>query len=606
MLDDECQTATAEAAATPYNQTVLSALRRLLPYLGRSRRPILLGLTCAVFSNLFTLLTPWVLKFAVDDLTAGVTRGKLGKYAVALLAISACGGVFRYAMRRLIIGASRKVEYDLRSDFFAHLQRFPREYFDRARTGDLMSRASADLGAVRMMAGPAAMYAVSTSVLAVAAIGMMFWLDATLTLLILPGLPLVSLMVKYFGQAIHTRFEQIQAQLAEISAIAQESLAGVRVVRAYGQEEAERRKFLAANDEYVARNRRLILLQACFYPSMTFGFGLAIVAFLYLGGREVIRGELTLGEFVAFNGYLGQLAWPLIAFGWVTNMFQRGLASWQRMLDVLDTPPSIVDSPTARPLPQPVRGELRVRHLTYGYASGPEVLHDIDLQVPAGATLAIVGATGSGKSSLVHLLVRLYDPPPGTVFIDGHDVRDVPLSDLRAAIAFVPQETFLFSTTLEDNIAFGAAGIPAADRLARVEDVAAVARLDKDVAQLADGYQTRVGERGLTLSGGQKQRTAIARALMTGAPVLVFDDALSAVDTYTEEEILTRLRKVTANRTTIIVAHRISAVRHADQIIVLDGGRIVERGTHEMLAQAGGPYSELVHQQQLEAELAVS
>jgi ATP-binding cassette subfamily B multidrug efflux pump len=567
---------------------------------------MLLGLLCATASNLFTLLTPWVLKYAVDDLTASVTRAKLGWYAVALLAISACGGIFRYYMRRLIIGASRKVEYDLRSDFFAQLQRLPREYFDKARTGDLMSRASADLGAVRMMAGPAAMYAVSTGVLAIAAVAMMLWIDVRLTLLIVTFTPLVSLMVKYFGQAIHTRFEQIQAQLAEISAITQEALAGVRVVRAYGQEAAERQKFLAANDEYVARNRKLILLQASFFPSMTFGFGLAIVAFLYLGGREVIRGSLTLGEFVAFNGYLGQLAWPLIAFGWVTNMFQRGLASWQRMLQVFDAVPSIVDSPGARLLPEPVRGDLRVRHLTFAYDNGPVVLHDIDLHVPAGSTLAIVGATGSGKSSLVHLLIRMYEPPPGTVFVDGHDVREVRLADLRRAIAFVPQETFLFSTTLEDNIALGAHLLADAERRQRVEEAAAIARLDKDVMQFAEGYQTRVGERGLTLSGGQKQRTAIARALMTGAPILVFDDALSAVDTYTEEEILSRLRAVTAHRTTLIVAHRISAVRHADQIIVLDEGRIIERGTHDTLAFAGGPYSELVRQQQLEAELAVS
>lgn len=565
-----------------------------------------LGLSCAVASNLFSLLTPWVLKYAVDDLTVGVTRTKLGLYAAALLAIAAVGGVFRYAMRRLMIGASRTVEYDIRSDFFAHLQRFPREYFDRARTGDLMSRASADLGAVRMMAGPALMYTVSTGVLAVAAVAMMVSIHMRLTLLVVTGLPLVSLMVKYFGQAIHTRFERIQEQLAEISAIAQESLAGVRVVRAYGQEDAERRKFLVANDEYVARNKKIILLQACFYPSMTFGFGLGIVAFLYLGGREVIRGQLSLGEFVAFNGYLGQLAWPLIAFGWVTNMFQRGLASWQRMLDVMDSVPSTMDSPSARPLPQPVRGDIRIRNLTFSYGTGPVVLHDIDLHVPAGSTLAIVGSTGSGKSSLVNLLVRMYEPPPGTVWLDGHDVRDVPLADLRRAIAFVPQETFLFSTSLEDNIAFGAGDLDPTERAQRVVDAAGISRLDKDVAQFAEGYRTRVGERGLTLSGGQKQRTAIARALMTGAPVLVFDDALSAVDTYTEEEILTRLRQVTADRTTIIVAHRISAVRHADQIIVLDQGRIVERGTHETLSHAGGPYSELVHQQQLEAELAVS
>lgn len=585
---------------------MLAAIRRLVPYVSRYRRPIAAGLGCAIASNLFTLLTPTVLQYAVDDLTASVTRGTLGFYAGALLAIAAIGGVFRYAMRFLIIGASRSIEYDLRNDFFAHLQRFPREYFDRARTGDLMSRASADLGAVRMMVGPAAMYAVSTSVLAVAAVALMLSLSPRLTLPLIAGLPLVSLMVKYFGAAIHRRFEQIQAQLSEISAIAQEALAGVRVVRAYGQEAAERRKLLAANDEYVERNRRLILLQACFYPSMTFGFGLAIVAFLWLGGREVIEGRLTLGEFVAFNGYLGQLAWPLIAFGWVTNLLQRGLASWRRMLEVFDTPPSIADAPDARALPEPVRGELTVRHLTFRYGAGPAVLRDVDLHVPAGTTLAIVGGTGSGKSTLVHLLVRLYEPPADAVFLDGRDVRGIPLAQLRQAIAFVPQETFLFSTTLADNIAFGAHDLPADARLPAIERAAAVARIDKDVVHFPDRYATRVGERGLTLSGGQKQRTAIARALMTGAPVLVFDDALSAVDTYTEEEILSRLRDVTADRTTIIVAHRISAVRHADHIVVLDEGRIVERGTHDALSRAGGPYSELVRQQQLEAELAVS
>lgn len=566
----------------------------------------MLGFSCAVASNIVTLLTPWVLKYAVDDLTASVTRARLAWYAVAVLAIAGVGGWFRYNMRRLIIGASRSIEYDIRNDFFAHLQRFPRMYFDQSRTGDLMSRASADLGAVRMLVGPAAMYAVSTSVLAVAAVSLMLSLNVRLTLLLVVGLPAVSLMVKYFGAAIHARFERIQAQLSEISAITQEALAGVRVVRAYGQEDAQRRTFLAANDEYVARNRRLILLQACFYPTMTFAFGLGMVGFLYVGGREVISGRMTLGEFVAFHGYLGQLAWPLVAFGWVTNLLQRGLASWQRMLTVFDTVPSVVDSADAHDLPDPVAGDIAVHGLTFAYGEAPPVLHDIDLHVPAGSTLAIVGATGSGKSTLVHLLVRLYDPPRGTVFLDGHDVRQVRLAQLRRAVAFVPQETFLFSTTLEENIAFGALDLAEDARLPRVEAAAAIARMDKDVAHFRDGYQTRVGERGLTLSGGQKQRTSIARALMTDAPVLVFDDALSAVDTYTEEEILSRLQAVTADRTTIIVAHRISAVRHADQIIVLDQGRIAEHGTHETLARAGGPYSNLVRQQQLEAELAVS
>ena len=564
-----------------------------------------IGLAACVVSNLFALTTPWLLKYAVDDLTTGVTEGKLAGYAAGVVGLVAFGGLFRFTMRRYIIGASREIEYDLRNDFFAHLQRFPREYFDHARTGDLMSRASADLGAVRMMVGPAAMYAVSTAVQAVAAVALMTSINARLTLTLVAGLPLLSLMVKFFGAAIHVRFERIQAQLSEISAIAQESLAGVRVVRAYGQEDAERAKFYEANAEYVQRNRRLILLQACFYPLMTFGFGLAIAGFLWLGSREVILGRLTLGEFVAFHGYLVQLAWPLVAFGWVTNLVQRGSASWMRMLEVLDAPASIVDAPDARPLSERVRGDLELRHLTFSYGREP-VLHDITLSVPAGTTLAIVGPTGSGKSTILHLLARIYDPPPGTVFLDGHDVRQVPLGQLRRALAVVPQETFLFSTTLEENIAFGVWDEPGTARRVRVEIAAAQARLDKDVTQFAQGYDTRVGERGLTLSGGQKQRTAIARALMKDAPVLVLDDALSAVDTYTEEEILDQLRRVTADRTVIIVAHRISAVRHADQILVLDDGRVVEHGTHATLATAGGPYGELVRQQQLEEELAVS
>jgi ATP-binding cassette subfamily B protein len=458
-----------------------------------------------------------------------------------------------------------------------------------------------------MMVGPAVMYSANTLLVFVVALILMSSIDGRLTLMALLPLPLVSISVKYFGSAIHTRFEAIQAQLSDISAVVQEALSGVRVVRAYGQEPHELARFRNANMEYVRRNRGLIRLQGMFFPSMTFFLGLGSLAVLWLGSREVIRGRITLGDFVAFNAYLVMLSWPMIAFGWVTNILQRGMASWKRMLDVLDAVPSIDDSAvTAEGAALDIRGRIDIRDLVFRYTEAEKpVLDHVSLTIESGQTAAFVGATGSGKSTLISLLARLHDPPPGTVHLDGVDVRQIPLATLRGAVGFVPQEPFLFSDTIAENVAFGV-DVPddPASVAERVRAASAVARLDKDVEDFPKRYDTLVGERGITLSGGQKQRTALARAVMLDPRILVLDDALSAVDTYTEEEILGRLQGVMRQRTSIIVSHRISTVREADQIFVLDRGRIVERGRHDELVRGGGIYSDLYRKQLLEEELA--
>jgi ATP-binding cassette subfamily B protein len=585
--------------------------RRLLRYLAKHRQAFLLGFACVVVTNVLTLAGPWLIKYAIDDLQSSLTLGKVRHYAVVLLVLAVFAGFFRFLMRRIIIGASRDFEYDLRNDFFAALQRMHLGYFQHTRTGDLMSRATNDLSAVRMMIGPAVMYASSTGLTFIVAIVLMVSIDPWLTALALVPLPFVSILVRYFGAAIHHRFEKIQEQLSDISAVTQESLAGVRVVRAYGQEAFEIERFRRANEEYVVRNRALIRLQGMYFPSMGLLMGIGALLVLWIGSREVIAGRMSVGELVAFNTYLMMLGWPMIAFGWVTNLLQRGMASWKRMLEVLEARPAISDEHVpAAPIGE-IRGAIEFRHLTFRYRD-VDVLHDVSLTIPAGSTTAIVGATGSGKSTLLSLLPRLHDAPPGTVFIDGADVREIPLATLRGAIGFVAQEPFLFSASVADNIAFGlpqAESSGLADRAqvqAVIEDAAATARLDKDVETFPNGYDTLVGERGITLSGGQKQRTAIARALVTSPAILILDDALSAVDTHTEEEILQRLSRVMRQRTSIIVSHRVSTVRGADQIVVLEQGRVAESGTHEALVRRGGLYAELYRKQLLEDELAAS
>jgi ATP-binding cassette subfamily B protein len=580
---------------------ILPHLRRLLPYLRRRRTALAGGLLALLGTTAFAVASPWVLRRAIDDLTLQVTRGKLLLYAGAVLGLVVLEGVLRYLARMLLIGISREIEYELRNDVFAHLTRLEPRYYQTHRIGDLMSRATNDMSAVRMVLGPGIMYAANTLATSAGTIALMLAIHPLLTGLALAPLLLVSVLVYHYGRRIHDRFEEVQAQLAEMNAVVQENLAGVRVVKAYAQEKAQEAQFEAANLEYVSRNRRLIRLTALLYPGIQLLMGLGAVTVLGLGGALVVRGRISLGEFVAFGVYLAMLNWPMIALGWVINIFERGEASLGRLHEILDREPAIRDEAAPSGGRPELRGGVAFRGLTFAYDGAP-VLHDVRLEVPAGSTLAIVGPTGAGKSTLVSLLARLYDPPPGTVFLDGHDVRSLPLAILRGAVGFVPQESFLFSDTVGENVAFGLPA-DAPGREARVVAAGEQAQLAKDVRDFPQGYGTFVGERGLTLSGGQKQRTALARALATDPRVLVLDDALSAVDTETEEDVLRALRARRGERTTLLVSHRVSTVKDADLIVVLRQGRLVELGRHQDLLALDGFYADLHRRQLLEREV---
>jgi ATP-binding cassette subfamily B multidrug efflux pump len=576
----------------------LPYLRRLLPELRPHRRRLVLGLVSLAATTAFSVANPWVLRHAIDDLTVAVTREKLWLYAGAILVLVVFEGFFRYQMRMILIGISRDVEYDLRNRVFHHLTLLPPAYYQRNRIGEVMSRASNDMSAVRMVLGPGIMYTANTVATFAGAVVLMVAISPRLTLLALVPLLFVSWLVRHYGRQIQSRYEEVQAQLAEMNAFVQENLAGARVVRAYAQEAHEEERFAAANETYVARNRRLIHITGIVYPGIQFLMGLGSLTVLWLGGRMVVAGEVTLGSFVAFGAYLAMLNWPMIALGWVVNLFERGEASSGRVHAILDAPVEIRDEAPSDV--REIRGAVEFRSLSFGYGDGPAVLHDVDLAVPAGATVAIVGPTGSGKTTLVSLLARLWDPPPGTLLVDGQDVRRLPLALLRGAVGFVPQESFLFSDTVRENVAFGLRGD---DGGARAERAAETAQLAKDVREFPNGFETAVGERGLTLSGGQKQRAALARAIAIDPRILVLDDALSAVDTETEEQILEGLRDVRRGRTTFLVSHRVSTVKDADLIVALRDGRVVEKGTHDELVARGGFYADLHRRQLLEEEI---
>ncbi len=591
-----------------------NALRILVPYLARRRGRVALGIGALLLKDIFAALMPLTIKNAVDSLTGGFAMDRLVLFTAALVGIAAVKGVFQYWMRVILISLSRDVEYDMRNDLFARLVTLSGDFYGRVRTGDIMARATNDLNAVRMMMGPGVMYSAETALVFPLAVAVMGSVDWQLTLVTLLPAPLVSVAVVFYGRAIHSRFEKIQALFSDISSRVQENLTGVRVIRAYAQEEAELERFAALNRDYITQNLRLVRMSGTFQPIMQGLIGLSFLLVLWAGGYRVLSGQITLGSFLMFNFYMGMLVWPIVAMGWVVNIIQRGTASLKRLSQVFEERASIAAPEKPRPLPQPMRGEIEFRNVSVCYPGGGG-LRDLSLTIPAGSTVAIVGHTGSGKSTLVHLIPRLLDPDEGAVLVDGADVREYDPAELRRAIGMVPQETFLFSTTLAENLAFGATGAGFESHAGAVDGDGASgaseeirlagerAGLGPDVAGFPDGYQTMIGERGITLSGGQKQRAAIARAILRRPAVLILDDALSSVDTLTEDRILGGLTGVMRERTTILISHRVSTVRNADRIFVIEKGTLAEQGTHAELLARAGFYADLHQRQLLEEEL---
>lgn len=577
-------------------------LKKLARYFAPYKLALTIGIACILAYVICSLYIPLIVGQAVDANWNQVSWTRLTLAAAKVLGTSIVGGVFLFLQRRILIGISRNIEYDLRRDFYAHLVDQPQSFFHEHRVGDLMARATNDLAAVRQLAGPMIMYTLQTVFVVILVLPMMLFINWWLTALLFLTMPLVSLTVKFFGQQVHSRFEKIQDFFAQITARAQENFTGVRVVRAYAQEDAEIAAFKKLNREYAEKNLSLVRIDAIMRPLMQFLIGIGFVLIIWAGVPLAVRGEISVGEFTVFNMYLTRLIWPLIALGYVVNLYQRGTASLKRLNAILRIKPTITDAPDAGKQPA-IKGKIEFRNLTFKYNENDEpVLSEVNLTIPEGQTVAFVGRTGSGKSTLVNLIPRLIEAPENSVFIDDVPVRKYPLEQLRASIGYVPQETFLFSDSLKGNIAFGVNRTEPAE----IEWAAEIAGLSEDVGGFPDHFDVLVGERGITLSGGQKQRTAIARAVLRQPRILILDDSLSSVDTYTEEKILGRLRGVMRDRTSIIVSHRISTVRDADMICVLDEGRIIEQGTHNYLLSLNGAYADLYERQLLEEELAAT
>ncbi len=578
-------------------------LAPLFGYMRRYRWGYLWGTLSCICTNAVWVLFPLVIKTAIDEMQHGVTRERILLYAGLLVAIALVKGVFLYSQRWILIGISRDIEFDLRNDLFRHLERQDSGFYQRYRTGDIMARLTNDLNAVRNLLGPALMYSANTVFFTVGALFFLLRISPWLTLVAWAPMPLASILVQYFGSRIHDRFERIQASFSEISSQAQENYSGARLVRAFAREKSQIGLFERLNRQYISRSLRLVQLMGMLWPTLEFILGISMVITLLAGGHLVLAHRISIGDFVAFNTYMVMLIFPIIAVGWVVNLFERGTASVKRIDELLRAEPAIDDS-AADPAMQAdtvLGGEIEFRGLNFSYGDTP-VLRDISLHIPSGSSLAIVGPTGSGKSTLVSLISRLYEAPEGSLRIDGRPLRDYPLAVLRRNIGMVPQETFLFSSTIRENLTFGAPQASAEDML----EAAEAAHIRQEFEEFPQGFETMVGERGVTLSGGQKQRAAIARALLRRPPILILDDALASVDTYTEERILGGLRAYTSASTTILISHRVSTVRHADQIAVLDQGRIVELGRHDELLALDGYYAGLYQKQQLEEELTVA
>jgi len=583
---------------------------------------LLAGAVSVLCTNGIMVQSPRLIRLIVDDLNRGVSHSKLLTWCWLLVAVAVGKGIFQFLTRWIMIGISREIEFDLRNDLFRHLEALDSGFYQRTRTGDIMARATNDLNSVRMLLGPAIMYSANTVVFTLAALFFMMRVSPKLTLWAFLPLPIASIIVQYFGARIHERFERIQAKFSDISARAQENFSGARLIRAYAQEDSEIALFERENLDYINRSLPLARLMGMLWPTLELMLGFALVIVLWVGGREVLQGHITVGRFVEFNMYMVMLTWPIIALGWVINIFQRGTASMGRIDEILRQQPTIADDPAQITVPADttIRGEIEFRNLSFAYdrqstltapgvtalsssvESGATVLHNVNLKIPAGSSLAIVGPTGSGKTTLVSLIPRIADADSGFIFIDGRPIREYSLDTLRRQIGYVPQETFLFSATVRENIAFGVEDATTE----QIHRAAAISRIDQDVEGFPEKYETMVGERGLTLSGGQKQRVAIARAVIREPRILVLDDALASVDTQTEEHILNGLREVMKGRTTIFISHRVSTVRNADQIAVLDHGKIVELGRHEELLALDGYYASLYGKQQLEEELTVA
>ena len=582
-------------------------LAPLYVYMRRYRWGYLWGTLSCISANAVWVLFPQVIQRAIDEMGHGISRQRILLFAGFLIAIALVKGVLLYSQRWILIGISREIEFDLRSDLFKKLEQQDSGFYQRYRTGDIMARLTNDLSAVRNLLGPALMYSANTAFFTVGALFFLLRISPWLTLVAFAPMPLASVLVQYFGSRIHDRFERIQASFSDISSQTQENYSGARLVRAFAREESQIGLFERLNRQYIARSLKLVQLMGMLWPTLEFILGVAMIITLLAGGHLVIAHRISVGQFVAFNTYMVLLTWPIIAVGWVVNIFQRGTASVKRIDELLRAEPAIDDS-SADPAIQAgtvLQGEIEFRNLNFSYGetlNDSGVLRAISLKIPAGSSLAIVGPTGSGKSTLVNLITRLYEAPEGSLLIDGRGVRDYPLAVLRRNIGMVPQETFLFSATIRENLMFGAPHASAEDLL----EAAAAAHIRQEFEEFPQGFETMVGERGVTLSGGQKQRAAIARALLRRPVILILDDALSSVDTYTEERILNGLHRYTEGATTILISHRVSTVRNADQIAVLDRGRIVELGRHDELLSLDGYYAGLYRKQQLEEELTVA